>query len=97
MSRTARMEQHESEVKTVQVEHTDNSHFVINSAALRNAQLHRRISNLSFNDITPQEWVACVESGFDAWAQAGDEELESEEEEMGEVDYSEDEEASGVE
>ncbi|PLW06567.1 hypothetical protein PCANC_26024 [Puccinia coronata f. sp. avenae] len=67
-SRPARLERLDKNVKTVQVEHTDNDHFVINSASLRNSDLHHAISNLTFAPITPEQWVDGMATGCRVWS-----------------------------
>ena len=74
LSRQATLERQATGVKTVQVEHLYDSHFIINTAALRNQQLHSDISNLTFSPITPDAWIECVNAGFDVWEQTPDEE-----------------------
>jgi hypothetical protein len=74
----------------VQVEHTEDDHFIINSASLHNAQLHHRISDLFYPPISPEEWVRCIAKGMQVWSAAGDAG-----EELYEDSNSEDEEVDG--
>ncbi|PLW54792.1 hypothetical protein PCANC_03704 [Puccinia coronata f. sp. avenae] len=67
-SRPACLERLDTNVKTVQVEHTDNDHFVINSASLQNSDLHHTISNLTFAPITPEQWVDGMATGCRVWS-----------------------------
>ena len=89
LSRQATQERQATHVKTVQVEHLDDRHFIINIALLSNQQLHSDISDLSYQAITPNQWVKCVTSGFETWLQTDDEDdilPEDEEEEMEDED-----------
>ena len=88
LSCKASLERQATSVKTVQVENTNDRHFIINIASLSNPQLHCEISKLSYHPISPDQWVQCVTSGFQTWAQTSDEDemLSSEEEDAEEDD-----------
>ena len=75
-----------SEIKTVQVKHTEDDDFIINIASLRNPQFTQLISELSCPQITPDEWVSCVTSGCDTWGQLDEEEIFSDPEDNVGVD-----------
>ncbi|KAA1123802.1 hypothetical protein PGTUg99_020863 [Puccinia graminis f. sp. tritici] len=49
------------------VNHIDQRHFLINASSLTNPELHRKISDLPIRDVTPDEWVDCINAGLSAW------------------------------
>ncbi|KNE94633.1 hypothetical protein PSTG_11996 [Puccinia striiformis f. sp. tritici PST-78] len=46
------MERQETSEKTDEVVHSDHNHYIINAASLRNAELHRLLSNMMIDPIT---------------------------------------------
>ncbi|KAA1100015.1 hypothetical protein PGT21_027740 [Puccinia graminis f. sp. tritici] len=62
-------ERRECATRADEVRHMDHTHFIINSASLKNSELHRTISDLPLHDVTPEEWVNCIREGLAAWGQ----------------------------
>ncbi|PLW46503.1 hypothetical protein PCASD_06316 [Puccinia coronata f. sp. avenae] len=68
----ARIEQQETSTCTPEVQHKDDDHFIIKSASLSNAELHRLVAALPMEATTPQEWTECVRAGYAVWTKTGD-------------------------
>ncbi|OAV88755.1 hypothetical protein PTTG_28931 [Puccinia triticina 1-1 BBBD Race 1] len=63
----AQIERQETEIKTAQVEHTDNRHFVINTASFHDPFQHHQISQTDLPQISNQDMVQCVLDGLENW------------------------------
>jgi hypothetical protein len=71
-SRRARIERQDTSICTPEVQHKDDDHFIINSASLKNSEVHRLVAALPMEATTPQEWTECVRAGYGFWAKTGD-------------------------
>ncbi|KAA1097528.1 hypothetical protein PGT21_010248 [Puccinia graminis f. sp. tritici] len=61
------MERQATGRKGWQVEHSDQEHYIINSGALRNAVLHRRISGLPMELPDRHKWTEAIDLGLGIW------------------------------
>ncbi|KNZ57692.1 hypothetical protein VP01_2098g2 [Puccinia sorghi] len=66
-TKTTQMERQETDIKDWQVEHSDDQHFIINSASLHDPALHQRTSNLPLVTPTPRDWSQAMAHGFAVW------------------------------
>ncbi|KAI7950043.1 hypothetical protein MJO28_008864 [Puccinia striiformis f. sp. tritici] len=96
LTKTTLMEQQETTVKTLQVEHVDHAHYVINSASLHEPQLHQMVSGLAVGNPNEEQWASAIANGFAVWLESG-QNITSDEEprDVGFEAESEDEDADG--
>jgi hypothetical protein len=66
------MEREETSITQPEVNHSDENHYIINSASLSNPELHRLVSLLPIEWTNPRDWVACVRGGFAVWSNVPD-------------------------
>jgi hypothetical protein len=64
-------ERQKSKQKAWQVEHTNNSRYVINSGSLHDAPIHQALASLSGDRITEEQWIDCIETGYSNWVGEG--------------------------
>jgi hypothetical protein len=67
------MEREETRITQPMVKHSDNNHYIINSASLSNPELHRQVALLPIEQTNPRDWIACVRGGFAVWSNVPDE------------------------
>jgi hypothetical protein len=68
LSRQARVERQETSTNLPEVHHTEDDNFIINSASLSNAEIHRLVAGLPNPVTTPADWRDSVTGGFGIWA-----------------------------
>jgi hypothetical protein len=63
-TQAAQMEREDTQITQHTVNHCEDNHYVINSAALSNQELHRLISLLPVEPTQPGNWLDCVRGGL---------------------------------
>jgi hypothetical protein len=58
------VERRKSDQKTLELNHTDNGQFFINLASLSSLSLHRKISDVTLNQLEPIQWINSIHTGL---------------------------------
>ncbi|KAI7965365.1 hypothetical protein MJO29_003463 [Puccinia striiformis f. sp. tritici] len=66
-TKPSRIERQETEIMTAQVEHSDNQHFVINTASFHDPFQHHIVSQTNLPQLSDADMVQCAVEGLENW------------------------------
>ncbi|POW19850.1 hypothetical protein PSHT_04232 [Puccinia striiformis] len=66
-TRPSLIERQETEIMTAQVEHVDNKHFIINTAAFHDPFQHHKVSQTNLPQLSDEDMVQCAVEGLENW------------------------------
>jgi hypothetical protein len=67
MSKPVTVEHQETDIKTSQVLHADDKHYVINTASFHDPFQHHQVSRTNLPQISDQDMAQCVLDGLRNW------------------------------